>query len=121
MIEEFEIHILPNGDVHFIHDDDLAEEMLALGPQEIKRASHIEPTHDLTEDALVFLHQERLPHLIFDREEIRKRLPKGFWADLIPSNGPVMGPFTRRSEAIDAELKWLNANNLGRRPVEGGK
>jgi hypothetical protein len=38
---------------------------------------------------------------------------QGLWhADLAPSNGPVLGPFDRRSDAIDAEVAWLTKNWL---------
>lgn len=54
-----------------------------LGPLSIRRGSHVEPTDD------------------------------GTWtADLSPVNGPVLGPFTARTEALDAEVKWLQANWL---------
>jgi hypothetical protein len=29
------------------------------------------------------------------------------WADMGPSGGPVLGPFTSRSEALAAEKQWL--------------
>jgi hypothetical protein len=31
-----------------------------------------------------------------------------WWADLCPVTGPKLGPFVRRSEALDAETNWLN-------------
>jgi len=31
-----------------------------------------------------------------------------WWADLSPAAGPVLGPFGLRSEALAAELDWLN-------------
>ena len=35
----------------------------------------------------------------------------GRWhADLAPVSGPVLGPFARRGEAIEAEVAWLEAN-----------
>jgi hypothetical protein len=38
---------------------------------------------------------------------------QGRWmADLSPVRGPVLGPFNRRSEALAAELDWLEANWL---------
>lgn len=50
----------------------------ALGRVRIERASHVEPT---------------------DNAE---------WnADLAPVGGPVLGPFTHRSEALEAEIDWL--------------
>ena len=50
-----------------------------LGRPQIRRASHVEPTDD------------------------------GRWsADLSPVDGPMLGPFDKRSEALDAEIEWLN-------------
>jgi hypothetical protein len=55
----------------------------ALGSPTISRASHVEP----------------------DRE--------GRWqADLSPMGGPVLGPFLRRSEALEAERIWLEEHWL---------
>jgi hypothetical protein len=58
-------------------------DLAALGRLEITRASHVEP------DA------------------------NGQWtADLTPVGGPVLGPFDHRSEALEAERAWLEANWL---------
>jgi hypothetical protein len=60
-----------------------AIDLAALGRPVIARASHVEP------DAA------------------------GRWrADLGPVGGPVLGPFRRRSEALDAEVAWLEAHWL---------
>jgi hypothetical protein len=54
-----------------------------LGPLTIHRASHVEPDAD------------------------------GCWhADLSPVNGPTLGPFVSRSEALSAEESWLMVNRL---------
>jgi hypothetical protein len=50
----------------------------ALGPLQISRASHVEPDRD-----------------------------GRWWADLAPVDGPCLGPFPRRSQALDAEGQWL--------------
>ena len=55
----------------------------ALGSLSIQRASHVEPTDD------------------------------GQWtADLSPVNGPLLGPLGSRSEALQAELQWLEQHWL---------
>ena len=30
-----------------------------------------------------------------------------WWADLSPSDGPILGPFATRTEALEAEFAWL--------------
>lgn len=58
-----------------------AIDLSELGKLQIKRASHVEPTED------------------------------GQWtADMSPVHGPVLGPFTTRSEALDKEVEWLEEN-----------
>ena len=53
----------------------------SLGTLAIHRASHVEPSAD------------------------------GSWsADLSPVGGPVLGPFVFRSEALAAEIEWLDAH-----------
>ncbi len=54
-----------------------------LGRVTIERASHVEP------DAV-----------------------GEWWADLAPINGPRLGPYDRRSDAIVAEIGWLNEHAL---------
>lgn len=58
-------------------------DLAALGQLTITRGSHVEP------DA------------------------EGRWfADLSPVNGPRLGPFTHRSQALSAEQAWLESNWL---------
>ncbi len=58
-------------------------DLSALGQVTIRRASHVEPTD------------------------------QGQWqADLSPVGGPVLGPFTLRSEALAAEVNWLRMHWL---------
>ena len=64
---------------------DEAVDLGSLGTPTIQRGSHVEP--DAT----------------------------GHWlADLAPVDGPVLGPFNRRSEALDAEREWLEQHWLCR-------
>jgi hypothetical protein len=60
-------------------------DLTALGRPAISRASYVEPD------------------------------PEGrWWADLSPTDGPMLGPFVHRSEALAAEHAWLETNGLGR-------
>jgi hypothetical protein len=71
------IFVRPDGTIEFLYEDGLRS-LLELGQATITRASHVEPTLD------------------------------GRWtADLSPRGGPVLGPFTLRQEALDAEREWI--------------
>ena len=62
-------------------------DLALLGRVSIRRASHVEPTLE------------------------------GRWqADLSPVGGPVLSPFDRRSEAMEAEQAWLEVHWLSPRP-----
>ncbi len=57
--------------------------LASLGTLQIQRGSHVEPNEE------------------------------GQWtADLSPVNGPVLGPFPSRSEALRAEVAWLHEHWL---------
>ena len=74
----------------FVHPDGTARGLYGelidpglIGPATTVRASHVEPH------------------------------PDGGWtADLLPSGGPVLGPFPLRSTALAAERDWLTENLL---------
>lgn len=77
------IKVAADGTVRMIYDDDLADvaKMLSSkwsGTMTIRRVSHVEPDAD-----------------------------GRWWADLSPLNGPRLGPFTLRREALEAERKWI--------------
>ena len=62
---------------------DEALDLREIGKLQITRASHVEPDRD------------------------------GFWwADMGPVDGPVLGPYGSRSEALQAERGWLLAARL---------
>lgn len=79
-----EIIVAPNGMVRFIYDDDLASLLQDVGALSIARASHVEPLLD----------------------------GGGWTADMSPVNGPVLGPFPTRQEALDEETDWLNEHSI---------
>ena len=58
---------------------DEALDLREIGKLQITRASHVEP------DAEGF-----------------------WWADMGPVDGPVLGPFMSRTDALGAEREWLN-------------
>lgn len=58
-------------------------DLAALGSPVIMRASHVEP----------------------DRDGL-------WWADMSPMLGPLLGPYRHRSEALAAEVQWLEDNFL---------
>lgn len=58
-------------------------DLTLLGSLTIRRASHVEP------------------------DEIGR-----WWADLTPVAGPNLGPFDRRSDALQAEAHWLEQHRL---------
>jgi len=59
-------------------------DLTSLGKLSIRRASHVEP------------------------DEVG-----WWWADLSPLGGPFLGPYSLRSQALDAERDWLEANLAG--------
>ena len=72
------INITVTGELQFIYTDDL-QLLLELGTPHVRRASHVEPTEN------------------------------GQWtANMSPVCGPVLGPFTLRSEALAVEANWLS-------------
>ena len=76
------ITISTDGEVRFLWNDSL-HEFAKEGDISIRRASHVEPNEN------------------------------GQWeADLSLCNGPTLGPYDLRQDALDAEVAWLEANHL---------
>jgi hypothetical protein len=73
---------IDDGTLSFIYTDDL-KSLLSEGKSTARRVSHVEP------------------------------VPSGddfVWtADMSPVDGPELGPFTTRQEALDAEVDWLRS------------
>jgi hypothetical protein len=57
-----------------------AIDLRAMGEVHVQRGSHVEPDES-----------------------------GAWWADLSPVDGPKLGPFSTRSVALEAEVKWLEA------------
>ena len=82
-----EIQIRLSGDQIRFIYSDDLQGLMSQGKSTTQRASHVEPSGDK-------------------------------WiADLGPVSGPILGPFDRRSEALSAEVDWLNIHKI---PVPNG-
>ena len=64
------------------------------------------------------IYDETIPLQRLGRIKIRRGshvepVPSGQWvADMKPVDGPVLGPFSMRSQALAAERRWLEKNWL---------
>jgi hypothetical protein len=79
------VKISKGGKITFIYSDDL-QPLMKTGKATIKRASHVEP------------------------------IESGEWiADMSPiQQGVILGPFSKRQKAIDAEIFWLQEEIMRR-------
>lgn len=90
--------------------------LAALGTTETRRASHVEPPGDLSKAALEWLalhksREFREPVALLD--EAASLLPENsWWADMLPVNGPVLGPFFDKNVALAEEVKWLTDHGI---------
>jgi hypothetical protein len=66
--------------VEAIYSDELIDVLSELGSVSVRRASHVEPCNG------------------------------GWSADMSPVGGPVLEVFSKRQDAIDAEIEWLKSN-----------
>ena len=71
-----------DGSLSFIYSDSMVE-LLDEGEATIRRVSHVEPATSNS---------------------------KQWTADMGPGEGPGLGPFTTRQEALDTEVQWLKKN-----------
>ena len=64
-------------------------DLAELGSLQITRASHVEPDQQ-----------------------------GQWWVDMSPVGGPKLGPFDKRSEALEAERKWVESVHLNSKTKE---
>lgn len=93
----------------------------ALGETAMRRASHVEPGTELNEAAIARLYTDGVietsvagPSSNWGYRVVRTKqnINKKWWADLLPVDGPVLGPFETNTEALEAEVVWLKEHNI---------
>ena len=100
--------------------DPLSERIAAaVGPRvSTQRCSHIETWGDLSIAARQWLLDHRAlfadieDDRVYELEDDGCDLTTCFWADLLPVNGPVLGPFEHAEDANKAEIKYLQERDL---------
>jgi hypothetical protein len=103
-----EIRFSKDGSARAIYGEEI--DLEELGVVKLRRASRVEPTSELSDSAREWLYgalEELSDHMTAAKP--KKSL---WWADMIPMNGPVLGPFNTRSAALKAEVMWLNEHGL---------
>ena len=97
-----------DGTARTIYGEEI--DLAKLGTVELRRASHVDPTAELTEAARIWL--------LDKNEEMHQHLASAspsesyWWANMMPMNGPVLGPFDTRSAALAAEVAWIDAHGM---------
>jgi hypothetical protein len=91
------IVIPPQGEARALYSPQAHQLLAAVGTVQTRRASRVEPSESLCPVAVQWLLQRGTDSL---REG-------DWWADLLPVQGPVLGPFETRDAAVAAELVWL--------------
>lgn len=94
----------------FIDNDGLTEGIASavtrlLALSDSRRVSHVEPVHPVLRG--VFHAIRRRVSDDSRLAQFTRRWPCQWQARVF--DGPVLGPFRQRSEAIDAEILWINA------------
>lgn len=117
------LFISPGGEVRHVHSTEASKLTSQLGTPEqktVRRASHVEPTSELRPMACKWLADKADAKLIcggpryieYDevkfKQDMLQAFPNSWWADLTPVDGPVFGPFDTNTEALAAELQWLD-------------
>ena len=96
---------------HLLEDSCELIDRVSGSVDKIVRNSHVETWHSLAESAK----QQLLDRNVVAGDTIVGHdlpLAKAWWADMQPVRGPVLGPFTTREDALEAELIWLRQKGL---------
>lgn len=97
------IRFAPGGEVRKLHDE---SDVALYGEASRRRASHVEPATWLLRVLFRFIRNR-----VSDESQLAQFTrwwPCRWQAQII--DGPLLGPFHRRSDAITAEQDWLTKN-----------
>lgn len=110
--------------IRTIYSPEAQKVLEGVGEITARRASHVEPGTELSEDSLKRLVDQtganwtEYVQLVDDGEQggvmpvLKPPYRNKWWADCSPVDGPVLGPFDDRDAALAAESKWLKDNNI---------
>lgn len=76
--------------------------------EHIRRASHVEPTQELSPLAQLELACARGLTIA----ELCSQYKNQWWADMHLSGGDILGPYPDRPQALAAEHEWLLAHHI---------
>ena len=102
-MKQVKVVIPPDGSPRAVYSEEAQALLAPIGDVEVRRASHVEPTAELSDDAREWLLNSRGVQSALLREH-------AWWADLTPVNGPVLGPYNTRDYALKEEIDWLDKN-----------
>mgnify|MGYP003405320993 CR=1 FL=1 len=127
MAKRLEVIVTSTGEMRSIHSDEIMPILRQLGDVEVRRASHVEPAVGMREEAKAWIRAEiaahRPPPMILysvsccysivwaDGIPVTIQGIDQWYADLLPVNGPVLGPCNTKQEALDCEVEWLKKHS----------
>ena len=90
------------GGIRAIWKPELDQIIPAEAHRDLRRASHVEPTQELSQQARENLRAQGMTALP----------PNLWWADMAPVGGPVLGPYVSREKALEEEVLWLEGHGI---------
>lgn len=101
VVGEFIIPRKQTEPVRAVHSTEVQQIAQNLGTVSMMRASHVEPFDALLQAAKDWLYYNNC-----------QRQPLDWFADMLPVNGPVLGPFPTKEAALASEVAYLREHNI---------
>lgn len=110
-----------DGSLRGIYSPLVASLAQSIGQPDVRRASHVDPTGDLSQEALAYIYNR-----VGDGNKFVDYMPASdvylsrpeaaglWWADMLPVGHGVLGPWSPadRDKALAAEVAFLQANHI---------